>query len=337
MGAIRPTKGVPRGEHAIQGASEWDSNPGPAARKSGYLTTTPESLAQQGQSDNDRVRGGGVTDDNTGRNFAHRDLSRFSTELAEIRGARSPCNPLSDVLRFARGDDVFGCVFLSARRGAVRDRLQRPGKNTGRSRGKQASPTSNRGSLERARRKTRIAADGQHRDAPQGEHGGVLYAGRVVTDDGCTGSHSPNKDENERQGERLNARKAHHRIRHRILCKMVGLVGRWVPSVARTTEIRVRTVVVVAPSAGGVDAVRWVHDTKNDKKKAPSRTDCTSTDSASNSLQDAVVFVRLSVSYAENDRFSCLPRVTRSLCSRAERCAREIRGVLAPQRLRVGG
>ena len=40
-------------------------------------------------------------------------------------------------------------------------------------------------------------------------------------------------------------------IRHEKLCKMMWLVGRWVPSIARTTEIRVRIVVVVAPSAGG--------------------------------------------------------------------------------------
>ena len=82
-------------------------------------------------------------------------------------------------------------------------------------------------------------ADGQHRDAPQGEHGGVLYAGRVVTDDGCTGSHSPNKDEKGHKGERLSAHKAHHRIRHEKLCKMMWLVGRWVPSMPRTTVIRV--------------------------------------------------------------------------------------------------
>ena len=185
------------------------------------------------------MRGGGVTGDDTRRNFAHRDLGRFSTKLAENRGARSSCNPLSIVLSFVRGGDAFMCVFLSARRGAVRDGVRRPGKNTRRSRGKQASPTSNRGSLERARRKTRIAADGQHRDAPQGEHGGVLYAGRVVTDDGCTGSHSPNKDEKGHKGERLSAHKAHHRIRHEKLCKMMWLVGRWVPSMPRTTVIRV--------------------------------------------------------------------------------------------------
>ena len=47
------------------------------------------------------------------------------------------------------------------------------------------------------------------------------------------------------------AHKAHHRIRHEKLYKMMRLVGRWVPSIARTTEIRVRIVVVVAPSAGG--------------------------------------------------------------------------------------
>ena len=86
--------------------------------------------------------------------------------------------------------------------------------------------TSNRGSFERARRKRRIAADGQHRDAPQGKHGGVLYAGRVVTDDGCTGSHLPNSNEKEHKGERLNAHKAHHRIRHEKLYKMMWFVGR---------------------------------------------------------------------------------------------------------------
>ena len=124
IGAIRPTKGVPRGAHAIQGAPRWDSIPGPAARKSCDLTTTPESLAQQGRSDNDRVRGCRVTGDNARRNFAHRDLSDFSTKSAETRGARSSCNPLSDVLGFVGGDSVFVCVFLSARRGAVRDRVR---------------------------------------------------------------------------------------------------------------------------------------------------------------------------------------------------------------------
>ena len=76
---------------------------------------------------------------------------------------------------------------------------------------------------------------------------------------------------------------------------------------------------------------------ENDRKAAPFHTHRTSTDSASNSLQDAVVFVRLSAFYAENDRFSCPPRAIRSTRSRAEHCTREIREVLAPQRLRMGG
>ena len=233
------------------------------------------------------------------------------------------------VLGFARRGQRFW-VRSSGRRGEVpcATGCGDQGKTQGRSRGRQASPTSNRGSLKRARRKTRIAADGQHRDAPQGEHGGVLYAGRVVTDDGCTGSHSPNKDENEHKGERLNARKAHHRIRHRILCKMVGLVGRWVPSVARTTEIRVRVVVVVAPSAGGGRRHGGFIDTENDRKATPFHTRIAHLQIAHRIPCKMQWFsYRLSAFYAENDRFSCPPRAIRSTAfSRGAPHSRNSRG-----------
>ena len=56
--------------------------------------------------------------DNTRRNFVYRDLSRFSTKLAEIRGARSSCNPLSDRAKFRSGGQTFLCVFF-CRRGEV--------------------------------------------------------------------------------------------------------------------------------------------------------------------------------------------------------------------------
>ena len=223
-----------------------------------------------------------------------------------------------------------GAARCRARQGAVTGEKH---KTKGR---KTSVPASSRGSFERARRKTRIAADGQLRDAPQGEHGGVLYADRVVTDDGCTGSHSPNVDENGHKGERLNAHKAHHRIPHEKLCKMMCLVGRWVPSVVRTTVIRVRIAVVVMPSAGG--GCRHVTSRhENDRKAAPFRTHRTSTDRGSNSLQDAAVFVLLSVFYAENDRFQArLGRFGHRVLAWSAALG-EIREVLAPQRLRMGG
>ena len=152
---------------------------------------------------------------------------------------------------------------------------------------------------------------------------------RVVTDDGCTGSPSPNNNGKEYKGERLNAHKAHHRIRREILCKMMGFV-RQVGAFCRENDRdsysnrRRRH----AASAGGRRRPVELIDMENNRKTASFRTDCISTDRGSNSLQDAVVFDHLSGFYAENNWFSYPPWATRSPCSRAERCTLEIRGAL---------
>ena len=238
-----------------------------------------------------------VTGDDARRNFAHRDLSRFSTKLAENRGARSSCNPLSDRARFRSGGQRFYVCFpVGAARCRARPGMWQPGEKHKAKQRKTSVPDVE----SRLVRKSSTKDCGLRPTGSTGTHHkasteAFFTPDDVVTDDGCTGSHSPNNNEKEYKGERLNAHKAHHRIRRRktvqddVVFKQVGAFCR-----RERPMIRVRIVVVVSPSAGGLTPSGEFATRKTIERQTSFRTDCTSTDRGSNSLQDAVVFVVLS-------------------------------------------